>query len=119
MKLSYNQKEIWFSEWLESTRKDVECTFGILKGCCRILKSGIHLHGTKPADAIFKTCCALHNWLLEVDGLNKGWENGETQSQYLGDYGEFDPSDPATAKAFAMCDLSCPAAQRTFDLSGI
>ena len=22
------------------------------------------------------TCCALHNWLLEVDGLADGWENG-------------------------------------------
>ncbi len=25
---------------------------------------------------IFLTCCALHNWLLEVDSLGKGWENG-------------------------------------------
>jgi hypothetical protein len=72
MKLSYSQKEIRFSEWLGSMRKDVECTFRILKGCWRILKSGVHLHGTKPAVAIFKTCCALHNWLLEVDGLDKG-----------------------------------------------
>jgi len=21
-------------------------------------------------------CCALHNWLLEIDGLSDNWENG-------------------------------------------
>ncbi|KAL3758310.1 hypothetical protein ACHAWU_004275 [Discostella pseudostelligera] len=36
--------EIRWSEWLESMRKDVECTFGILKGRFRILKTGIRLH---------------------------------------------------------------------------
>jgi hypothetical protein len=46
-----------WSEWIESMRKDVECTFGILKGRWRILKTGICLHGAKPADQTFKTCC--------------------------------------------------------------
>jgi hypothetical protein len=32
--------EIRWSEWVESLRKDVECTFGILKGRWRILKTG-------------------------------------------------------------------------------
>ena len=31
---------IRMSKWLESMRKDVECTFGILKGRWRILKTG-------------------------------------------------------------------------------
>ena len=25
---------------------------------------------------IWKTCCALHNWLLEIDGLDREWESG-------------------------------------------
>ncbi len=33
--------EIRWSKWVESMRKDVECTFGIMKGRFRILKSGI------------------------------------------------------------------------------
>lgn len=66
-----------FSKWLESNRKDVECTFGILKGRWRILKTGIRLNGTNIADEVWKTCCALHNWLLEVDGLD---------SQYVSDW---------------------------------
>jgi len=68
-------EEKW-SHWLESMQKDVECTFGILKGCLRILKSGVHLHGVHSADMIWKTCCTMHNWLLDIDGLSENWENG-------------------------------------------
>ena len=68
--------EIRFSAWLESLRKDVECTFGILKGRWRILKTGVRLFGVKAADEIFLTFCALHNWLLEVNGLDERWQDG-------------------------------------------
>ncbi len=61
--------EKW-SQWLESIRKDVECTFGILKKRFRILTSGIRNQKEHCVTAIFKTCCALHNQLLEYDG----WE---------------------------------------------
>jgi hypothetical protein len=51
-------------------------TFGILKGRWRILKTGVRLAGVHAADSIFMTCCALHNWLLFVDGLDACWEDG-------------------------------------------
>ena len=44
-KHSTTYAELRFSKWLESLRKDVECTFGIMKGRFRILKTGIPLHG--------------------------------------------------------------------------
>ena len=56
--------------------KDVECTFGILKGRWRVLRYGIKIWRIKNTDNIWKTCCALHNWLLKVDGLAEGWEYG-------------------------------------------
>jgi hypothetical protein len=65
--------EIRWSKLLESMRKDVECTFGILKGRWRILKSGIRHQGVDAVDKIWLTCCVLHNWLLEIDGLNAKW----------------------------------------------
>ena len=80
--LTYAEKR--FSKWLESIRKDVECTFGILKGRFRILKSGIPLHGIEATDKIFLTCCALHNFLLLEDGLDESW---------LGDDGKHDSRD--------------------------
>jgi hypothetical protein len=70
LKTTADLKEIRWSYWLESMRKDVECTFGIMKGRWHILKTGIRCHGVAVADDIWRTCCALHNMLLEVDGLN-------------------------------------------------
>ena len=52
-------------------RKDVEYIFGILKGWFRILKSPIRIHDIDEVDKIWKPCCTLHNWLLEIDGLDK------------------------------------------------
>ena len=40
---------------MESIRKDVECTFGILKGRFRILKAGMILHGVDVVNDIWKT----------------------------------------------------------------
>jgi hypothetical protein len=79
--------EIRWSKWLESMRKYVECTFGILKGRWCILKSGICLQGVDAVDKIWLTCCALHNWLLEIDGLNAKWSEismpgSDTQAQH-------------------------------------
>ena len=67
---------IRFSEWLESMRKDVECAFGILKGRFAILRYGIRLRSIAKCDKVWLTCCALHNMLLHIDGLNKNWGNG-------------------------------------------
>jgi hypothetical protein len=39
-------------------------------------------------DCVWSTCCALHNWLLEEDGLDKNRESG-VQSEWEGELGEF------------------------------
>ena len=76
--LSY--KFVRFSKWLESMRKDVKCTFGIMKGRFPMLRTGIRLRSLKKVDQIWKTCCALHNLLLFVDGLDDNWEDGVKSS---------------------------------------
>lgn len=91
-KETLSMEELRWSRWLESMRKDVECTFGILKGRWRILKTGIRLHSFESVDNIWKTCCALHNWLLEVDGLHKEWKNG-IPSDFEGELGYHDVND--------------------------
>ena len=61
-------------DWLESMRKDIECTFGILKGRFRILKNAIRLKFEDDIEALFRTCVFLHNILLQFDGfLNPDW----------------------------------------------
>ena len=70
-------------------RKDVECCFGILKGRFRILKSPIRIHDINEVDKIWKTCCSFHNWLLDIDGLDKEY-TGKPTSEWergIGLYG--------------------------------
>ena len=67
-------------------RKDVECTFGILKGRRRILKTGIRLQSLSAVDDVWLTCCALHNMLLNIDGLDVKWNEG-FKSPYEGEMG--------------------------------
>jgi len=113
--------EIRWSEWLESMRKDVECTFGILKGRWRILKSGVCLHGVREADKIWETCCALHNWLLEHDGLDKHWTEG-VALDYEGDMGLRDPEDVDPTETVVSMPIRCllnPSARRKYDTSAM
>ena len=74
-----NINEIYWSKWLESMRKYMKCTFGILKGRWRILKSGVRIYGVNSVDYVWFTCCALHNWLLDIDGLSEKWVGGVQQ----------------------------------------
>jgi hypothetical protein len=97
-------------------RKDVECTFGILKGRWRILKAGIRLQGLDAADMVWKTCCALHNYLLEIDGYDTLWNNG-THSDWEGILGQFDLM--GIEEVPVLKDLNNPEFVRTYDESGM
>ena len=59
-----------FSKRLESSRKDVECFFGIAKGRFRILKFSIPYRKQIDIDNVFFTICILHIMLHSFD--NKG-----------------------------------------------
>jgi hypothetical protein len=47
-------------------------------------------HGV--ADNIWLMCCALHDMLLDIDGLSIGWNNGVPSDRGL-DCGDFEESD--------------------------
>jgi hypothetical protein len=112
--------EIRWSKWLESMRKDVECTFGILKGRWRILKSGIRLQGVDAVDKVWLTCCALHNWLLEIDGLNAEWsEISISGSDWEGELGDCDFEGINVRVPWLLARLSQRLDPRTLDLSGM
>ena len=112
--------EIRWSKWLESMRKDVECTFGILKGRWRILKSGIRIEGVGAVDKVWLTCCALHNWLLEIDGLNAEWsEISIPGSDWEGELGDCDFEGINVRVPWSLARLSQRLDPRTLDLSGM
>ncbi len=47
-------------------RKDVECTFGIMKKQWCILHNGFHYRDIKKRKKFFVTCCCLHNFLIDM-----------------------------------------------------
>ena len=84
-----DRSELRWSQWLESMRKDVECTFGILKKRFQILQKGVQAYDLEDADRVWMTCCALHNMLLDVDGLDELWEGEIPSDPSVGDTDTF------------------------------
>ena len=72
--------KIRWSEWMESIRENVEFAFGILKMRWRILKTGVCLHSTKVVDQVWIKCCAFHNMLLDIDGLDDQWDGRQVNT---------------------------------------
>ena len=73
--LNSSRECIVWSEFIEAVRKDVECTFGILKNRFHFLKYGSRFHDQFVVEAAFVSCCILHNMLLILDGLDiSAWE---------------------------------------------
>jgi hypothetical protein len=73
--LSEEGARAW-SKRAESVRKDIECTFGVLKARFRCLKLPMFWHGAEgkaKCDNVFFVCCMLHNMLLQHDKL-MDWE---------------------------------------------
>ena len=71
-----------------------------MKGRFRILKTGIPLHGIEVCDRVWLTCCALHNFLLDEDGLDGEW--GATRYYLDGVESSHDEED---VRAFFGTDL--------------
>lgn len=64
-----------WSEWLESVRKDIECTFGILKARFRLFMMAIQFHYFADIDNAWKTALILHNMLITYAGNDLAdWE---------------------------------------------
>ena len=72
----YGSKMERWSANVKSARKDVDCTFRILKKRLLFLKNPIKLHSPERIEDAFHTCGALHNWLHEYNV----WDNWEERS---------------------------------------
>lgn len=76
----------------------------------------MRLHSTQSVDRVWLTCCALHNWLLEIDGLDQTWDGvSATASEWEGEFGELEEVDAP----MAIRNLLSPAQIREYDTSTI
>ena len=97
-------------------RKDVECTFGIMKGRWRILKTGVRLHSTESVDRIWLTYCTFHNMLLKIDGLDEAWDGVRVPtSVWDGKLGDLDPDDVPDS----ICRIWSPTEIRNHDTTSL
>ena len=66
------------------------------------------MHSIESVDMIWATCCALHNMLLEVDGLDEPWDGVRIPtSEWDGEIGdmEYDDVPFAMRRAFSPSDI--------------
>jgi len=84
------------------------------------LKSGIRLEGVDAVDKVWLTCYALHNWLLEIDGLNAKWSEISIpgSSDWEGELGDCDFEGISVRVPWSLECLSQRLDPRTLDLSG-
>lgn len=76
----------------------------------------MRLHSTQSVDRVWLTCCALHNWLLEIDGLDQTWDGvSATASEWEGEFGELEEVDAP----MAIRNLLSTAQIREYDTSTI
>ena len=71
------------------------------------------------ADKVFTTCCALHNWLLEVDGLGAWWEESVRSDWDSGASYVDGACDEKNMVPDAVVRLRHPVKQHNYDLSGM
>ena len=95
--------------------------FGILKGRWRILKSGVRISGVDLVDYIWFTCCVLHNWFLDIDGLSEKWVGGVRQcvSNWEGELGGLDFDGVHKDVPNALARLSENLDAWNYDSSGL
>ena len=74
----------------------------------------IRMHGILSRDRTWLTCCALHNMLLEVDGLSEKWADG-VQS----DWETMEDDDGVTNLPNAVRKLLRHGSKTISDLSGM
>ncbi len=96
-----------------------------MKGRWRILKTGIHIHGSDAPDKVFFTCCALHNKVLEIDGLDEWWEEGipsvwlNEHDNEEGDNNNEGNDDNDVLPPNAIVRLNNPATERNYGIDQI
>ena len=87
-----------WSEHLESVRKDVECTFGILKKRFGLLRAPLLVRRKDKVEDIVWTACWLHNVLLSYDYD----DDDDAFLEGFGDEGDLDDKDYRDVAVDAM-----------------
>jgi hypothetical protein len=97
------KKDIW-SENIESTRKDVERCFGILKKRFRCLINPLELQDPSHIERLFNACAVIHNILLDYDSIDN-WEACMKRATFSVEYDTFDATSVNIQNSQMMDDI--------------
>jgi hypothetical protein len=97
------KKNIW-SENVESTRKDVERCFGILKKRFRCLINPLELQDPSHIERLFNACAVIHNILLDYDGIDH-WEPRMKRATFFVEDDTFDATSVNIQNSQMMDDI--------------
>ncbi len=70
-------------------------------------------------DDVWLTCCALHNWLLDIDGFGGVWNGGLAVSDWTGPLGGMDFDGVSEDIPNSIARLSRNLDSRNYDSSGM
>ena len=110
-------KQAWTAKH-ESLRKDVECSFGILKRRFRILKIPCELRRASDIAALFRTALVLHNLCLKHNGgenVSHSWRS----DNFPADYGQFDSGVVGSVVEWPLCGYPPSVVMPDTDLTDI
>jgi hypothetical protein len=79
----------------------------------------MRISGVDNVDKTWLTCCALHNWLLKVDGLNGEWKGEVLLSDWEGEMGGLDFDGLQSCIPNTIARLCAKLDPRNYNLSGI
>jgi hypothetical protein len=81
----------------------------------------VRIYGVDSVDHVWFTCCALHDWLLEVDGLTEKWVGGicKLTSDWDGDMGCLDFEGILVEVPNTLARLSTNLDPRNYDSLGV
>ena len=81
----------------------------------------MHISGVNLVDYVWFTCCVLHNWLLDIDGLSEKWVGVIRQcvSNWEGELGGLDFDGVHKDVPNALACLSKNLDARNYDSSGL
>jgi hypothetical protein len=95
-----------FSEVQASLRKDIECTFGVLKKRFNIISSPGRSYSVRILGLIMRTCVILHNMIIDDERDDGHDDNYETVISAVGPAVNNGPTPPLAARLLADAEMS-------------
>ena len=92
-----------WSKWVESIRKDVECSFGIMKKRFMNIKNHSRYHNKETLETIFYCCAVLHNMNHHYDCYDEKVHDADELQELLSFQNNPQPNEEPVGTVYGNC----------------